>query len=191
MLSAVIPTDESERALVPTLAALVAGAADGILREVIIADAGSRDSTHEVADVAGCRVLTVPGALGPRLKAATAAARGPWLLFLRPGIVLDSGWIRDAARFIEASEQHAASEARAAVFRPGSAAGRPILIEAMSLMRAALGGRPSPDQGLIVAKRAYEALGGHRDRGDSESDFLRRLGRRRITILRAGAMAAK
>lgn len=188
MLSAVIPTNESERTLVPTLAQLVAGAADGLLREVIVADAGSNDATADVADVAGCRLMILPGPLGPRLAAAAAAARAPWLLFLRPGIVPDASWVREVARFIETGDQHADGDAPSAVFRPGAGAGRPVLVEALSLMRVALGGRPSPDQGLLIAKRIYERLGGHRDRSDTEADLLRRIGRRRIVMLRAGAV---
>ena len=60
MLSAIIATHESERALVPTLAALVPGAMAGLVREVIVADGGSRDATAEVADVAGCRFMVRP-----------------------------------------------------------------------------------------------------------------------------------
>ena len=60
MLSAIIATHESERALVPTLAALVPGATEGLLGEVIVADAGSRDATAEVADIAGCRFMPRP-----------------------------------------------------------------------------------------------------------------------------------
>ncbi len=191
MLSAVIPTNESERALMPTLANLVAAAADGILREVIIADAGSKDDTLAVADVAGCRVVVAPGPLGPRLKAAAATARAPWLLFVRPGTVLDPAWIREAAQFIRAGDLRGDGAGAAAVFRPGSAADRPILIEALSLLRAALGGRPHPDQGLIISKPMYEALGGHRDVADPEADLLRRIGRRRIAMLRAGAVTAQ
>lgn len=188
MLSAVIHTNESERALVPTLARLVAGAADGMLREVIIADAGSKDATADVADVAGCRLMTLPGSLGPRLAAAAAAARAPWLLFLRPGIVLDASWVRDAAQFIETTDQRADADVPAAVFRPGATADRSALMEALSLMRVALGGRSRPEQGLIIARRVYERLGGHHDRGDPEADLLRRIGRRRIVMLRAGAV---
>lgn len=188
MLSAIIATNESERSLVPTLAHLVAGAADGILREVIIADAGSKDATADVADVAGCRLMTLPGPLGPRLTAAAATARAPWLLFLRPGIVLDASWVGEAARFIEAGDQHADGDAPAAVFRPGMGAGRSVLMEALSLMRVALRGPPRPEQGLVIARRVYERLGGHRDRGDTESDLLRRIGRRQIVMLRSGAV---
>src|SRR5262245_36502996 len=90
MLSVVIATQESERALLPTLAALVPGAAAGMVREVLIADAGSRDATAEVADAAGCRMLISPGTRGARLTAAAAVARAHWLLFLEPGTVPDA-----------------------------------------------------------------------------------------------------
>ena len=62
----------------------------------------------------------------------------------------------------------------------------PALIEALTLLRLALGGRPKPQQGLIIARHLYDALGGHRDHADPEADLLRRLGRR-IVVLRGGA----
>ena len=104
MLSVVIATHNSERALLPTLAALVSGAAAGIVREVIVADAGSRDATLEVAEVAGCRVLSSNAPRGVRLKDAAGATRGRWLLFLQPGIVPEGGWVGETRRFIEEAE---------------------------------------------------------------------------------------
>src|ERR1700739_4613020 len=101
MLSVIIPTLDSERALVPTLAALVSGSTEGLISEVLFADGGSQDETAVVADVTGCNVLRVDGALGVRLKTAAAAARAPWLLFLPAGIALQPPWIREASRFIE------------------------------------------------------------------------------------------
>ena len=62
MLSVVISTHESERSLVPTLAALVPGATGGLISEVVLADAGSTDATEEVADIAGCRFVQSCGA---------------------------------------------------------------------------------------------------------------------------------
>ena len=189
MLSVVIATKDSERALVATLTALVPGAADGLIREVIIADAGSVDKTLELADGAGCRVLTLDRPTGSRLKAAAAAARGPWLMFLRPGIVPDAIWIAEVGRFIEREPVREAGW-RAAVFRasldPDSS--RPVLAEALALLRSALG-MLRPTQGLIIAKHFYDELGGHdAAAADCEADFLRRLGRRRITLLRCGAI---
>ena len=121
MLSVVIATHDSERALLPTLAALVAGAAAGVVREVIIADAGSRDATDAIADGAGCRVLMSTQPRGARLKAAADAARGPWLLFLAPGIVPSVTWVDETRRFIEEAELRGCAASCAAAFRRDSA----------------------------------------------------------------------
>jgi glycosyltransferase involved in cell wall biosynthesis len=184
MLSAIIATHESERALVPTLAALVPGAAAGLLAEVVIADAGSRDATAEVADIAGCRLISSTEPLGTRLKAAAASTRSPWLIFLRAGAVPQTGWIDAADRFMQATDL-LEDAARAAVFRPPGATDylRPSLAEIVTLLRTALGGGPGPEQGLLIARRFYEAIGGHSASADAETALLRRLGRRRTAML--------
>src|SRR5215469_14634097 len=101
MLSVIIPTLNSERILVPTLAMLVPGAMSGIVREVTIVDGGSTDATLMLADAAGCAIAASSAPLGGRLNRAAAQARGPWLMFLRPGTVLDVTWLDETARFIE------------------------------------------------------------------------------------------
>ncbi len=184
MLSVIIPTKNSERRLVPTLAALVAGATAGLIAEVLIADAGSQDGTAAVADIAGCNFLTVEGPLAARLQAAAAAARAPWLMFLRPGTVLDAHWTNEVERFL----QQGTHPARAAVFRRGGQppGGREFLL----WLAAALGAPPRPEQGLVIAKAFYAALGGHSEhRGDPEYDLLRRIGRQRIVRLATQAFA--
>ena len=188
MLSAIIATHESERSLVPTLAALVPGAATGLIAEVVVADANSRDATAEVADIAGCRFMASAGPIGPRLRAAAGTVRSPWLVFLRAGTVLQPGWIEAVDRFINAAELHEGA-GRAAVFRPPGAVDpmRPGFAELLSLLRVALGGGPQPEQGLLIAKRFYEEVGGHPDGADAEAALLRRLGRRRIAMLSATA----
>lgn len=192
MLSVVISTEDSERPLLTTLAALVPGAAAGIIREVIVADAGSHDQTREVADIAGCRIVVLPAAAqAARLNAGAAMARGPWLMFIEPGMVPDTVWIAEVTRFVEAAERSGDADGRAAVFRPGAAADalRPALAEAFALLRAALGARPRPEQGLIISKRNYDRLGGHRaDAADGPRDLLRRIGRRRTMMLRCGVV---
>src|SRR5579883_1773859 len=61
--------------------------------------------------------------------------------------------------------------------------------QAWSFLFAALGGRPRPQQGLLIAKRFYEQIGGHSDRAvDPEADILRRISRRRIVTLSAAAI---
>ena len=188
MLSAIIATHESGRALVPTLAALVPGAAAGLLAEVVIADAGSTDATAEVADIAGCRLIVSAEPLGARLKSAAASTKSPWLLFLRAGSVPEPGWIAAAERFITETDM-LEDAARAAVFRPPGVADllRPGMAELVRVMRVAFGGGPRPEQGLLIAKRFYQSVGGHPEGAEAEAALLRRVGRRRIAMLASGA----
>ena len=192
MLSVVIATHESERALVPTLSALVAGAVAGVVREVIIADAGSRDGTAQIAEGAGCRLLITPGPRGARLKAAADMARAPWLLFLAPGIVPDATWVDECRRFIEQAELTGVGSEQAAVFRKVPAHFRPMLVEAVALLRAALGASgANASEALLIAKPLYRRLGGHLPEDEApDRALIRRLGRRRMALLRTGVMAA-
>ena len=55
----------------------------------------------------------------------------------------------------------------------------------------ALGARPDPQQGLLISKKLYERFGGHRGGdADPERGLLRRLGGRRIVMLRSGTKLA-
>jgi glycosyltransferase involved in cell wall biosynthesis len=179
MLSVIVATKDSERVLVPTLAALVPGAMAGVVSEVIIADGGSCDDTSIVAEHAGCNFVTAEGSLAAQLKAGAAKARARWLLFLQPGIVLEATWTTDAQRFAE----RRANADCAAVFRRG-APERSGLRDALSFLAAALGARPRPEQGLLIAKPFYTALGGHSlSAANPEADLIRRIGRRHIVRL--------
>lgn len=189
MLTVIIPTRESERALVQTLAPLVSGATAGLVTEVIVADAGSADATAEVADVAGCRYLAGPGTVGARLKLAAGEARAPWLLFLWPGTVPEPGWIEAIESFIGAGRD----SAQAAVFRlRADEFAEPGLGAALKALRAALFGvTPGPEQGLLIARRLYDSLGGHGAGEDAEAALFRRIGRRRLALLAAAARPAR
>lgn len=171
MLSVIIPTRDSERALVHTLAALVPGATAGVVREVLVADGGSQDETEQVADIAGCVFLSAGQSLGADLKTAADRARGEWLMFLRPGVVPGPSWIEDTAAFAQ-------GEAQAAVFSPPAAGFAAWMHRLVALL-------PSSAQGLIIRKRFYTELGGHEaGTADPERHLLRRIGRSRLTVLR-------
>jgi hypothetical protein len=189
MLTVIIPTHNSERALVPTLAMLVPGALTGTVREVVVADGGSTDATSDVVDIAGCAIVVSKAPLATRLKSAAASARGTWLMFLRPGVVLDAAWLEEVTRVVENAVMRGTVDTHAAVFRrapPDAAAslGRQLI----GVLAAALRG-PHPDQGLLISRQAYDRIGGHRaEAADPERDLLRRLGRRRIATLRTAAI---
>ena len=152
---------------------------------MVVADAGSSDATEEVADIAGCRFIASSEALGARLKAGRG--QHPHALAdvparrLRAGAGLDRGLRRPSWK--PTSRLDGAD--RAAVFRPPAAADllRPGLSEVLALLRVAFGGGARPEQGLLIARRFYDALGGHTDSADAEAALLRRLGRRRTAML--------
>ncbi|MDR4307851.1 glycosyltransferase [Chelatococcus sambhunathii] len=196
MLSVVIPTRNDERALVRTLASLVPAAADGVVRDVIVADSGSTDATLEVADLAGCRVAgPVPGgpqARGALLDGAVRTAKGPWVMVLEPGVVLEEGWHREAAAMIETLERRGEAERRALTFSFGldsfDASAR--LSERFAGLTRLLTGLPRPEQGLLVHRSLYDRAGGFRNLpAMAGADLLRRIGSRRLLRLRSRALA--
>jgi glycosyltransferase involved in cell wall biosynthesis len=186
VITVIIPTLDSEGALVPTLSALVSASASGLVREVILADGGSRDETEKVADVAGCHFLKGPHDPGARLRAAAHQARGSWLLFLDPAAILQEGWMREVRAFIDTTERGGLAERHAATFRLGyeGFGMKPRLAEAAAAARLAVIGRPRPEQGLLIARRFYDLLGGHKDGKKAEEQLFARIGRRKMVTLR-------
>lgn len=188
MLSVIIPTLQSERSLVQTLAALVPGATAGLISEVIVVDGGSTDDTARVADHAGCQFNVSSESLGARLKDAATVARAPWLLFLRPGCVPDADWVTDVGRFIEDAPM--AGPRRSATFRLASSTSRSPLAQALSALAGTILVRVRPNQGLLISKQLYRSLGGHRaNAGHPEADFIRRAKPRKIAQLAASIRA--
>src|SRR5437660_5159486 len=101
MLSVIFPTEGAEQPAVATLAALVPGAAAGVVRDVLVVDRARSAVIERVADVAGCRFLPFSGSRAAALAAGARQARSPWLMFLHAGAVLDIGWIDETAQFIQ------------------------------------------------------------------------------------------
>src|SRR6202142_611582 len=101
MLSVIIPTEGAEQPTVATLAALVPGAAAGVVREVLLVDRAGTGVIERVADVAGCRFLAFDGSLAAAVAGGAGQARSPWLIFLPAGGGLDTGWIDETPEFIQ------------------------------------------------------------------------------------------
>lgn len=184
MLSVIISTEGVEHPAVATLAALVPGAAAGIVREVLLVDRGGSGVIERVADVAGCRFLATDGTRAAALAAGAKHARSPWLMFLHAGAVLDSGWIEETTQFIHSVAN--SGRPRAAVFSYARSpyAGRRLRDGFKALARMVAG--PSAEQGLLIARDHYDRLGGYRpDARRSEARLLRQLGRSSRTLLRS------
>ncbi|SDQ80923.1 glycosyltransferase [Pseudovibrio sp. Tun.PSC04-5.I4] len=102
MISALIPTKDSERLLVHTLSSLVSASAEGILKEVVVADGGSTDNSAIVADASGADWIESGNDAGSALCAGVEACkRGDWVLVIKPGAILQTDWQNEAVGFIE------------------------------------------------------------------------------------------
>jgi hypothetical protein len=189
MLSVVIATEGVEQTAVATLAALVPGAAAGVVREVLLVDRSGTCVIERVADVAGCRFLRFAGTHAAALAAGARQARSPWLMFLHAGAVLDSGWIDETAQFIQ--RVSISGQPRAGIFRYArSPYADPSLRDGFKFIARMIAG-PTAEQGLLIAKDHYERLGGYAaDTRRSEARLLRRLGRSSRTLLRSRIMVA-
>ena len=189
MLSVIIPTEGVERPIVATLAALVPGAASGLVREVLLVDRTRNGVIERVADVAGCRFLLSEGTRAAAMAVGARQARSPWLIFLHPGAVLDGGWIEETTQFIQGVS--ASGRPRAGIFRYArSPYAETRLRDRFKLVMRMIAG-PSAEQGLLIARDHYERLGGYApDAHRSEARLLRRLGRSSRTMLRSRIMVA-
>lgn len=190
MISVVIPTLNAQSHLGRTLTALVPAAVEGLVREVIIADGGSTDATAEIAEEAGATLVHAERGRGQQLSAGARAAKSPWLLFLHADTILQPPWEEEAWRFMRMIDRGEAEDA-AAVFRfalddSGLWA---RLLEAAVDARCLVLGLPYGDQGLLIRRALYDKVGGFPPVALMEDvEMVRRLGRRRITRLRAKAL---
>lgn len=192
MISVVIPTLNAETTLAATLAALVPAAVEGLVREVIVADGGSTDRTEHIVEHAGAHFVSRSGGRGQQLAAGAARARFPWLLFLHADTVLQPGWENEAIAFMDRVDAGTRPPAAAAFrFVLDDMGMKPRILEKLVAMRCALLRLPYGDQALLIPKHLYEAAGGYRPLPLMEDvDLVRRLGRRRVAMLRSPAVTS-
>ncbi|NNM20029.1 MAG: glycosyltransferase [Gammaproteobacteria bacterium] len=98
-ISIIMPVYNGEEFIVKSLPPLVAMARRGEIREVIVVDDTSTDSTPEIAAKLGARVIPSGGRLGPGAARNQAAelAEGEILWFVDADVIIHD----DAARYIE------------------------------------------------------------------------------------------
>lgn len=181
MISVIIPTLNSARALPRALSPLVDGVAYGVVKQVIVSDGGSHDETLEIADAAGCDIVAVEGPRAVRMREGAARAKGGWLLFLPVETALAPGWAGAAERFIA----HPNAAYRAGVFKlnyEGDGGGSAL---AWARFRARWLKLPYAEQGLLVSRALYDALGGYDDQ------IARRVGGRRLYAMEAEAVVQR
>jgi rSAM/selenodomain-associated transferase 2 len=192
MISVVIPTLNAQASLPDTLSALIPATVEGLVREVVIVDAGSSDKTCEIADGAGADIVTTSPSRGGQLAAGAARAKHPWLLFLHADTVLDAGWEREVWHFMDRIDSGKAEPAAAAFrFALDDEGMAPRFLEGLVGLRCALLRLPYGDQGLLIPRALYEKVGGYRELPVMEDlDLVRRIGSRGVKMLRARAVTS-
>lgn len=175
-----------------TLSALVPGVVDGVVREVIICDGGSSDKTAQIADAAGARFIQGKTGRGSQMRAGAGAAKGDWLLFLHADTVLEPGWLGEVSVFMERVDQGRRPLSAAAFkFALDDLGFMPRYLETMVRARCTLFHMAYGDQGLLIPRRLYDRLGGYQPLPLMEDvDITRRLGRRRLVMLRTRAVTS-
>ena len=178
--------------VIPTLdAAATLGACLERLRgaeEVIVVDGGSRDETWRIAEAAGVRLIAGERGRGAQLGRGAAAARGDWLLFLHADTRLGPGW-RDAA---ETHAQTRPGDPACFRFQLDDAAWQARWVEAGVALRLRALGLPYGDQGLLLSRALYGAVGGYRPLPLMEDvDLVRRLPQRPVALAAEAVTSAE
>jgi rSAM/selenodomain-associated transferase 2 len=190
MLSVVIPTLNAASDLAQTIAALTPGRASGVIEEIVVVDGASRDDSAVLAAQAGAQVITSPPGRGGQLRLGAGAARSDWLLFLHADTRPDPGTWRDPQFLGILAAAGGRPVERAWYFRlafddPGASAS---VIAFGANIRARALALPYGDQGLLIHRRLYDAVGGYRALPLMEDvDLVRRLGRNRLAALQLAA----
>ncbi|MCW4116508.1 glycosyl transferase family 2 [Aurantimonas sp. MSK8Z-1] len=157
MLSVFIETRAHSAELALTLASLVPGAVEGVIREVVVVEREPDEATRKVADNAGCRLIAAR-----QLAAALRSAKGEWLLWLEPGARLSEGWTEPVVAHLAGG---AAVAARFHPLRPAGAGwswrlrrGRSALRDGLLLPRAEVSTLQSGDESLDAIARRRKAI---------------------------------
>ncbi len=153
-LGIVIPTlDEAEvlPLLLEDLTAL------RIPAQIVVSDGGSRDGTPALARARGARVLHAQRGRAHQMNAGARALDTPWLLFLHADSRLPPATLDALERWLATP-----SPSGAAHFGFSLDASGPWwrVIERGQRVRERLFGRVYGDQGLLVARTRFEAVGG-------------------------------
>ncbi|MCP9928190.1 TIGR04283 family arsenosugar biosynthesis glycosyltransferase [Cyanobium sp. CH-040] len=188
LLSVVIPA-RNEAGRLPGLLAQLAQRPQ-LVQEVLVVDGGSADATSRVAQLAGARLLRSPPGRGRQLALGAAEAMAPWLLLLHADVSLPRDWAeRVQAAIGRGSPARGQHRERAWFFDLGIHGHDPALrlVELGAALRSRWRQLPYGDQGLLLSRRLYDAVGGIRPLPLMEDlDLVQRL-RQRARLASLGA----
>jgi rSAM/selenodomain-associated transferase 2 len=157
--------------------------------EIIVVDGGSLDNTIAIARRHGASVISAKRGRGSQLRAGAAQASRTWLLFLHADTCLEAGWTDAVGQW--SNGPNASDVFASFTFKLDDDSWRAHLLEWLVDARVRWLGLPYGDQGLLLHRDLLKRVGGYADMPLMEDvDLVRRLGRRRLTLLRASAVTS-
>jgi rSAM/selenodomain-associated transferase 2 len=155
-ISVIVPTLNAGIGLHHTLSCLMEAVDAGLIREVIVSDAGSVDQTLEIAKDWGSEIVTGPPSRGGQLRRGCLAAKGEWLMALHADTILSEGWSMAVGQHLHTGQAGWFSLG----FDKGGLKGQLVALWANIRSRFGL---PYGDQGLLISRQMYDAVGGYSD----------------------------
>ncbi|MFA9420761.1 MAG: TIGR04283 family arsenosugar biosynthesis glycosyltransferase [Gammaproteobacteria bacterium] len=140
--------------------------------EVIISDGGSTDNSPEIAKHYPCRVINTSTGRANQMNAASAHARGNWLVFLHADSQLPDNWQAQ----LRLSNQWG--------FFPVKLSGEhwPLsIVESLINLRSRVSKVATGDQGLYFRRSFFQELGGYPDIPIMEDVAISKLARQKST----------
>lgn len=139
----------------------------------VVVDGGSSDGTRRTARERGVEVLSAPRGRSSQLNAGAGALSTPWLLFLHADVRLPRTARRSLVRWLEAADPGTVGYFG---FRLAGEHWFWRFIEFGQRIRERVSGLAYGDQGLVVHRSTFEAVGGYPDLPVMEDvEMLRRL----------------
>lgn len=153
MLCAIIPTYNASDSL-----GVVLGQLSGAVDRLIVADCGSRDATLEIAIKYGAVIAAGAKGRGQQLALGAGwAGDADWLLFLHADNQLPENWRESVQAHIK-RRPNCVGYFR---YRADGSGLWPRIMDFGVAMRCQWWGLPYGDQGLLIPRKIYEAVGGY------------------------------
>ncbi|CUH83819.1 PGL/p-HBAD biosynthesis glycosyltransferase/MT3031 [Thalassovita mediterranea] len=178
-VSVVIPTWNAAAGLAVSLPPLMEGLQAGVIRELVVSDAGSTDDTVRIAEEVGAKLITGAPSRGGQMRRGAEVAEGDWLLFLHADTELPAGWSDHVLAHIEEAPE------RAAYFRLSFAERglRAKWVAGWANLRSRMFGLPYGDQALLISRALYDQVGGFPDQPLMEDVAMARALKGRLSAL--------
>jgi hypothetical protein len=151
MISVLVLSERGAEALAVTLAALVAGVAQGLVSDAVVLTREPREDVAAVADAVGAKLVVVRPGEDP-WRAGAAVGRRDWMLCLEAGDLPQDGWVGALERFVGLG----AAERDFARLQRGP---EPAVVRLAKLAESLTGAR-RPRPGDLVGRNAITARRG-------------------------------